>query len=127
MQDTTPQRHRGDEGSAVSRKRKRKPTVELPDESSPGGRVPVDFSALSNKGITMWPEDLRRGYYEDIPFTCVDCKTPQVWTGAQQKWWFEVMKAYVWSVARRCRACRAAMRAKKDAARAASGHTKKKR
>lgn len=88
-------------------------------------RAPVDFSALSTKGITMFPAEIRRGYYEDKPFTCVDCKAPQVWTATQQKWWFEVAKGYTYSYAQRCRPCRAAARAKKAAARAASGHTKK--
>lgn len=52
-----------------------------------------------------------RHYYRDYEFTCVDCGTPQVWTAAQQQWWFEVAKGPIYSSASRCRACRAALRA----------------
>jgi hypothetical protein len=58
-----------------------------------------------------------RGYYLDSPFTCVDCGVDEVWTATQQKWWYEVAKGYVYSHAKRCRACRRAKRETKTEAR----------
>ncbi|HEY1066192.1 MAG TPA: zinc-ribbon domain containing protein [Pirellulales bacterium] len=50
-------------------------------------------------------------YYRDRPFQCVDCGVTQVWTAKQQQWWYEVAKGPIYSLAKRCRACRAALRA----------------
>ncbi|MDO5624240.1 MAG: zinc-ribbon domain containing protein [Pseudomonadota bacterium] len=44
--------------------------------------------------------------YADQPFVCVDCGAHEVWTAKQQKWWHEVAHGSVYSVARRCAACR---------------------
>ncbi|MFC4158087.1 zinc-ribbon domain containing protein [Chitinimonas lacunae] len=52
------------------------------------------------------PEFLRRGYYEDQAFTCRDCGSHQVWRAAQQQWWYETAKGYVYSTAIRCLPCR---------------------
>ena len=52
------------------------------------------------------PKFVQRWYYEDIPFTCGGCGAAQVWTGWQQKWWYEVAKGYADSTAKYCRACR---------------------
>ena len=83
-------------------------------------RAPVDFAALSTKGITMFPASIRRGYYEDVPFKCVDCGVDQIWTATQQKWWYEVAKGYTYSFAKRCRACRLTARRAKEATSAAT-------
>lgn len=50
-------------------------------------------------------------YYQDCEFTCADCGIPQVWTAEQQQWWYEVAKGSIYSGAKRCRACRMALRA----------------
>lgn len=52
-----------------------------------------------------------RPYYRDYEFTCCDCGIPQVWTAEQQRWWYEVARGPIYSRAKRCRACRAALRA----------------
>jgi len=57
------------------------------------------------------PAFVARGYYIDLDFECVDCKSEELWRATQQKWWYEVAKGNVWTLARRCRACR---RAKRD-------------
>jgi hypothetical protein len=59
---------------------------------------------------------VRRGYYVDIPFRCVDCGKEEIWTAAQQKWWYEVAKGFIYSTAVRCRACRRQERARRDEA-----------
>ena len=53
-------------------------------------------------------------FYEDVPFTCVDCGCEEVWTAEQQKWWYETAKGYIFAIAKRCRACREALRAAHD-------------
>ena len=37
---------------------------------------------------------VERGYYQDLPFTCVGCGSKEIWRAAQQKWWYEVAKGY---------------------------------
>ena len=53
-------------------------------------------------------------YYVDVAFVCVDCGVRQVWTAAQQKWYYEVAKGPIQAVAVRCRPCRQRQRAKKE-------------
>jgi hypothetical protein len=55
-----------------------------------------------------------RLYYVDKPFVCSDCGAEEVWTAAQQKWYFEVAKGPIYGEAKRCRACRARRRRQRD-------------
>jgi hypothetical protein len=68
--------------------------------------VIVNRGALAAIHSYSEPEFLTRGFYLDLPFTCVDCGKDEIWTAAQQKWWYEVAKGDVFTTARRCRACR---------------------
>lgn len=79
--------------------------------------VAVEVSALAPHNSYGQPEYVERGYYIDIPFACRVCGIPQTWTAAQQKWWYEVAKGYVYSTATRCRPCRQGERARREAAR----------
>lgn len=45
-------------------------------------------------------------FYIDRPFICRDCGSPEVWTGKQQKWWYEITKGHIDSTAVHCRPCR---------------------
>ena len=45
-------------------------------------------------------------FYVDMPFICKDCGSPELWTAKQQKWWYEIAKGSIDSVAVRCRSCR---------------------
>lgn len=67
---------------------------------------PVNEELLAPNNSYGAPDFVRRGYYVDIPFRCADCGKEEVWTGSQQKWWYEVAKGFVYSGAKRCRACR---------------------
>lgn len=49
-------------------------------------------------------------YYRDRAFNCQDCGQAQVWSAAQQKWWYEEIGGNLYSQATRCRACRQAHR-----------------
>jgi Probable zinc-ribbon domain len=66
------------------------------------------------------PEFVARGYYLPHPFKCKCCGKEEIWTAAQQKWWYEKALGNWSAVAVRCRACRAQERARKAQARVAS-------
>ena len=84
--------------------------------------VAVNPDALApNKSISQ-PDFITRGYYVDRPFACQACGIQQVWTAAQQKWWYEVAKGDVFSTAKHCRPCRQQERARRDEARRRGGH-----
>ena len=69
----------------------------------PSDAVPADLSQQAPNNSYGPP-----CYYRDYDFTCVDCGSFQVWR--QQKWWYEVAKGSIYSVAMRCCACRAGRR-----------------
>lgn len=79
------------------------------------GRIPVDASKI--KSCTSFPGPLIPDYYEDLPFTCKDCGSHEVWTATQQKWWYEVAGGLIETTAVRCRSCRAIEKKRKDEAR----------
>ncbi len=70
------------------------------------GIARVNPDALAPNNSYGMPKFVQRGFYEDIPFTCSGCGAEQIWTGSQQKWWYEVAKGYAYSTAKYCRACR---------------------
>ena len=79
------------------------------------GAIRVNETALKLGYGT--PDFVRRGYYTDQPFNCKDCGKEQVWTAAQQKWWYEVAGAPAITKAVRCRECRRKERLRVEAAR----------
>jgi hypothetical protein len=103
----------------MAKRSRRVPRYQLED---PGWR---EANARRQAGIPhdAIPADLREQvpantcvpprFYRDYEFTCADCGSPEIWTAAQQKWWYEVAKGPIYSRAIRCRACREA----RDAAR----------
>jgi len=84
---------------------------------SAGGLVPgmamADKSLLAHYNTTFGEVP---DFYLDQAYTCRDCGAQEVWTAKQQKWWHEVAQGPVYSQAVRCRACRQARRALRDAA-----------
>ena len=80
---------------------------------APCSTVPVEPDLLAPSNSYGDPRFVRRGYYLDERFICRDCGSQQVWTAAQQKWWYETAKGYVYSTAIRCSACRRARRAER--------------
>ena len=83
----------------------------------PIGTEPVTPALLRSNNSYGIPDFVRRGYYQDRPFRCKDCGVAEIWTAAQQQWWYEQAQGDVWTVAVRCRACRASERARKAEAR----------
>lgn len=56
-------------------------------------------------------------FYVDMPFNCKDCESSELWTAKHQKWWYEIAKGSIDSVAVRCRSCRKKEQARKAEAR----------
>lgn len=83
----------------------------------PIGIEPVTPALLRPTNSYGIPDFVRRGYYQDRPFRCRDCGVEEVWTAAQQRWWYEEAHGDVWTVAVRCRVCRQRERARKTEAR----------
>ncbi len=83
----------------------------LPDP--PSGAVMADLSQLEHDN-TYGPRPL---FYVDRRFACVECGIEEVWTAADQKWWYEVAKGKLESRAVRCSECRKPHRARANAAR----------
>ena len=74
--------------------------------ATPCGCVPVNEELLAPNNSYGAPDFVTRGYYVDRNFCCIDCGKEEVWTGTQQKWWYEVAKGFAYSTAVRCRLCR---------------------
>jgi hypothetical protein len=81
------------------------------------GKAVVDETRLAHNNSYDQPEFLKRGYYQDTPFTCRDCSKEEVWTASQQKWWFEIAKGDIFTQASRCRNCRRQERVRRNQAR----------
>lgn len=86
------------EKRARKRKIARKPVIE--------NGIPVNASLLAPTNSFGRPDFVRRGFYIDAAFTCKDCGKQEIWTPRQQKWWYEVAKGDMFTVATRCRPCR---------------------
>ena len=78
----------------------------------PRDSLPVDVSQLApnNSYGPGLPRFAQHGYYVDQWYACVDCGKHEVWTAAQQKWWYETAKGYIDSIAVRCKPCRVTRR-----------------
>jgi hypothetical protein len=81
------------------------------------GLVRVNVAALAPYNSYGAPDFVARGYYLDVGFTCAGCGSKETWRAAQQKWWYEVMKGYVYSAAKLCRSCRRREQARRGDAR----------
>lgn len=79
--------------------------------------APCDRTLLAPIASCCDPKFVRRGYYIDQPFQCIDCQRQEVWTAIRQKWWYEVAKGNVESQANRCNACRRIERERRNEAR----------
>lgn len=83
----------------------------------PLGTAPVNEDSLAPYKSYGAPVYVMRGYYQDVPFRCQGCGKEETWTAAQQKWWYEVAKGYVYSTAKLCRPCRKKAQAQRAEAR----------
>ena len=89
------------------RSRKKSEKLAKADTTARLAKRPINVVAANVEALahnnTYGPLPL---FYVDKPFVCRDCGKAEVWTAAQQKWWYEVAKGDINSTAVRCRACR---------------------
>jgi hypothetical protein len=78
------------------------PAPWLEPDKVPMGALPADQAKLLHDNT--YGE--RPRFYVDKPFTCVDCGKEDVWTAADQKWWYEEAKGKIATRANRCLTCR---------------------
>jgi len=79
----------------------------------PPGSVLADHHELRHNNTY----DALPGFYVDKVVSCRTCGKEEVWTGEQQKWWYEVAKGNINSQAVHCRECRDKEKARRDLAR----------
>jgi hypothetical protein len=80
-------------------------------------RILVNVENLRPSNSYSMPDFVERGYYIDMPFNCKSCGPAQVWTEAQQNWWYESAKGEVHTKAILCLPCRRREQARRAAAR----------
>jgi hypothetical protein len=102
----------------IQRKAKQQSLMTRPQLTPrPLGTAPVNEDSLAPYKSYGAPGYVMRGYYQDVPFRCQGCGKEETWTAAQQKWWYEVAKGYVYSTAKLCRPCRKKAQARRAEAR----------
>jgi hypothetical protein len=101
--------------AAVARAAEKQKARELRDLARK--HVLVNVAQLGPNNSYSTPDFVLRGHYVDRPFVCKSCGAKQVWSGSQQKWWYESAKGDVWTVAVLCKPCRRREQARKAAAR----------
>ena len=101
----------------MGRKAKERKATEV---GLPVGAVRCEPELLADVNSYGRPDFAERGYYVDLPFTCATCGEHEVWSAAQQKWWYEVAKGFWYSTAKHCAACRHAEHARVEEARRVS-------
>ena len=79
------------------------------------GLPPIDAGKLHSRSVmgSFGVPTFAGRYYLDKRFNCRDCGKAEVWTGAQQKWWFEEAGGEMEQIAIRCRSCRRKERERK--------------
>lgn len=88
--------------------------VDVYNPPIPKDAVKADANALAHNSYFVE----RPLFYIDRPFTCKDCGSNELWTAKQQKWWYEIAKGNLESIAIRCRSCRNKIKREKRAQKA---------
>jgi hypothetical protein len=120
-------RNRKNVAAMVAAARRRAQKAAAADVRWLSERVAVNTANLRPTNSYGTPDFVTRGYYVDFPFKCKDCGKSEVWTPTQQRWWYEIAKGDVRTVASRCRPCRQREGARRTVARevAEAGMAKK--
>lgn len=106
----------------MAQKKKKKKKDGLP-KGMPAGAIAADpLKQVPNNSYDPPPL-----WYVDKNFVCVDCGEEEVWTAAQQKWYFEEAKGTLYAIAKRCHSCRMKIRADKELQRKQMDASKKAR
>jgi hypothetical protein len=111
------QRNRKNVAAMATATRRRAQKAAAADVRWLSERIAVNTANLRPTNSYGTPAFVTRGYYVDFPFKCKDCGKSEVWTPTQQRWWYEIAKGDVRTVATRCRPCRQRERTRRLVAR----------
>jgi hypothetical protein len=106
---------RREEEVAAQERAARKRRAEEVKAALARGEVLVNRSLLVRNSYS--PDFVMRGTYRAVEFACRGCAKVEIWTPAQQKWWYEIAKGDVNSTAVMCRTCRRKERERRAEAR----------
>ena len=83
------------------------------------GLAPINREKLHSRSVfgSFLQSTFHGCFYLDYEFNCKDCGKVEVWTGRQQKWWYEVARGEMEQTAVRCRSCRQKENRRRDEAR----------
>ena len=84
----------------------------------PADAIPIDPELSTKAGLCI-----PAVCYQDIEFVCTECGRPDFWSAGSQQHYFEVSKASPYKQPKLCYDCRQKKLARKQQARADSGHT----
>lgn len=84
--------------------------------------IPLEVIPVDPDAVNIGHSRERPLFYRDISFQCRDCGVQEVWSAADQLWYYEAARGYFLNAAVRCRACRKVERERKTKARRRSGH-----
>ena len=79
-----------------------------------GGLPPGAVAADTSQQVPINTYGGPKTFYVDIHFRCRDCRSKEVWTAKDQKWFYEVAKGSLHKTAVRCRDCRNKLKAAKQ-------------
>jgi hypothetical protein len=98
---------------------KKKPEQQPPKSKPVAKRwlIPKDPIEFRKQSLVQVPAIPQPKGYRNRNFVCKDCGIAQVWTVAQQKWWYEEAGGTPERIAVRCHECRVKERARRDEAR----------
>ncbi len=83
-------------------------------EQSAAAPSPTRLAANPAKLEHIQSRESLPSYYEDLHFVCIDCGQEELWTAAQQKWWYEEAKNPIDAITVRCQNCRQQQRRRKE-------------
>jgi hypothetical protein len=78
----------------------------------PGAVLAEENALLHNNTYGRLPR-----FYVDKIIVCRECGREEIWPAERQKWWYEVAKGNIHSMAVLCRSCREVNKKRKDEAR----------
>ncbi len=84
--------------------------------------IPMDVIPVDPEAINLQNSWERPLFYRDLSFNCQVCGIQEIWSAADQQWYYESAGGCFFNTATRCRACRKAERERKAEARRRSGH-----
>jgi len=68
-------------------------------------RALIDREKWSKESKQSLSYEFAGKYYDDKPYNCYKCKKPDIFTGQEQKYTYEVKQSYIWQQRLLCKEC----------------------